>query len=320
MDHAMGGVPATAAHEGQPQRPGWWWTIGNLLLAYLLTLAGLLLVVVATSPLHVDMSLAVNRDWPWAPSGVWAIAAGASPALLVAVLFALFLRLMVEWRSDWKLRLAPVVLVTFPLFLLSPPVSSEPQSQQQGFWAFVVLLVVVRQLAIVPQRGAWRPSRPLLVALGTAALLPTLATIAYRPLHPLNVQVGDRQPGGGPHWSFGDGSSFEVPFAISNESFADTRVLSMTPVASGAPVVVQLDNYSGRTFRFEDMYVPFPPAGMPATAEGSLTGRVRLAPGTCRTPGAHRAELRELVLVVETLGLTRTQRIPVSPTESLHCG
>lgn len=323
MGHAFEGTTAPALPAPDRPRAGWWATIGWTLLAAMTATVGVVAVALALSPLHVDLSLLTGEAWPWQPDTPWAVVAGFAPAVLGAAVFAVSLRLAVGWTSDWQVRLLPVFVAAVVLSAIAAtrPAAAAPDDGAASFATFVGLVVVARYAAIVPVHAPRRPSRPLLLGVAAAAVLVALATIAYRPLHPLHAQIGDERTGGGTTWGLpadGERDPRAVRFAVENASFADARILAISPLVAGAPVVVQLDN-TAPEFPISQIYVSVPADGFRAARDGGDTGRVRLAPGLC-VPGRNpRATVSGLVFTVQTLGLRRTQRVTLTEPVALRC-
>jgi hypothetical protein len=322
MRTAISTTPALPAPD-RP-RPGWWATIGWTLLAAMTCTVGLVAIAVALSPLHVDLSLATGDVWPWQPDTPWAVVAGFAPAVLGAAVFAVALRFAVRWTSDWQVRLLPVFAAMVVLSMIAatrPAPAGAPDDGAAAFSVLVALVVVARYAAIVPVRAPHRPPRPLVVGVAVAAVLVAVATIAYRPLHPLHAQIGDERAGGGTTWGLPADDERDpraVRFAVENASFADARIVAIRPLAAGAPIVVQLDN-TAPEFPPSQMHVPVPADGFLVGREGGDSGRVRLAPGLCAPGRAPRARLSGLLFTVETLGLRRTQRVTLTEPVLLRC-
>lgn len=315
MDHAIGGMPATTNETRRRERPGWWWTIGSVLLAWLMTTAGLLLALIPLSLLKADLSLFTLRGWAWAPDGAWATAAGIGPAFLTAVLFALSLRFAVEWRSDFKLLLLPAMLPVLGVLVLA---TEGAPYESGGAGAFLLTLVIVRQLAIVPDRNPWRPHRWQIAAIAVATLALTAATLAYRPFHPLHVQLGDEERGSGVSYLLGhDANPRVLAFGFDNASFADARIVTAAPIADGAPVVVRFPNPEPHALH--EGWLSLPAGGMNLAPGTSDSAVIRLVPGLCRDGRGHPAEVRGLEVQVETLGMLRTQRFVRDAPVTLHC-
>lgn len=324
MDHAVGGASA-ATSEPEQERPGWWWTIGSLLLAYVLTVAALLLILLALSPLGVEPELILD-EWPWRADGLWAAAAGLGLALPFDLLFALAARFVVEWRSDWKLRLAPLLAAALAASWLTRDIERGGEQNAGALCAFALLVVVMRYVAIRTSRGPSRPPLPLLLGGGAVAVLLVAVGLTYRPLHPLELQLGTASSGVEDRWGFDAGDGHRaVDFALDNASDRGVRIVGVRAETTGGPVAVQIGN-PAEEFASSEMYVPLPAGGLPLAADGSdsadtdTIGRIRLPPGSCRDSGVvHRADVRGLVVAVETVGLTRTQRLRLDSPIVLRC-
>lgn len=291
MDHAIGG--ASGATLEQPQRPGWWWTIGCLLLASLLSIVVTALVVWPLTALHVVPS-DFDRPgaWPWPRTSVWAIAAGLGPLLLTGFGFGLATRVVVSAFGDWRVRLWPIAL----LFALA----AQPPAGQAGSSGLgLLLLIVVRQWSITREPLARLP-RPAWLAIGVTGLLLALATVSYQPLHPLTVEsTWDSSENGRPARS--------LPFTLAVDGAAGAQILSVSAPTDGiGPVgyVVQLD---GRDTL--DRHLP---------RGARVYGAIELSPGFCRR-GSASVRPETLLVRMRVLGLERTQRLELNAANNIGC-
>lgn len=320
MDHAVGSVPAQA--PASQERPGWWQTIGCLLLAWLLTIAAVLVLALVTSPLKLDLSLAAGLSWPWTARDPWALAAALWPAALMALLYGQALAVAVRATTDWKVRLTPVVLVVFAIAALVPDAAAESGDGRDpaAAWALLTLVVVARYAAFTRTREPWRPTRLQLAALAAVALVTTAAALAYRPFHPLHAQIGPEGVGRGIQWGFGGDDERDpraVSFGIENVGFGDARIVAVR-AAGFDRTVVQFDTRA-ESFTPSTAYVSLPRDGLPLAPGGTATGRVRLAPGSCAGGNSVSIVLDALVVELETLGTRRTQRFEPAAPVLLSC-
>lgn len=319
MTHAIA-APSTAA-PAEPDRLGWWATIGMVLIASMAAVFLLIAVGLPLSLLHVDFSLVSGKGWPWAPSTPWAVVAATTTVGLQALLFAVALRLAGRLIWGWHARPLALLLAA-AVFAATTLVAGIAEVRDAGLLPFVVLVVLARYAVFVrelPPR--LRLPRPALAAIGAAVALASVATLAYRPLHPLHVQIGSDRVGSGTHWGFGGDAERdprEIAFGYENDSFAAARVVSVEALASGAAVVVQRDD-PALVSAPQDGWVPFPTGGVALRSGADQTGHVRLAPGSCSADPSTTAQLHALLFTVETLGLRRTQQIAPADPVILSC-
>lgn len=319
MEHAVGSAPAEAPSQETP-RPGWWLTIGTLLVAALIAFAGSLLVIALTQPFKLDMTVLVEH----APSSYrddtpWGFVARAWPALVVALLFGQGVRLAARMHSDWRVRATPVALVVLLMMLIGDDrAGGSDAADGRAFWSLVALVLVTRYVAFTRAPAPPAPSRLWRALIGLVALVVTAAALAYPAFHPLHVQVGDMVNGtSGPQHGFpgdGDRDPRVVDVGLDLRSPAGARIRSIrTDLSSGAPVVVEVAD-SALT------YGPLPPQGVALTGDETLTARVRLERGTCAPgPGETQVGFNSLSIELETLGLRRTQHVTLPRSVTLTC-
>lgn len=296
MDHAIGGASGATLEEPR-QRPGWWWTIGCLLLASILSIPIVALVIWPLSALHVIPSdLGDPGSWPWPRTSAWATAAGLGPLLLVGFGFAYATRFVVARNTEWEVRLWPIAL----LFVLAAtlPVGASEQGDRNGFW--LLLLIVVRQGAITREPLSRRLPRPAWLGFGAAALLLALVTVSYQPLHPLSVEsTWDSSGNGHPARS--------LPFTLAVDGAAGVRILSVSAPSDGLGPVSYVMQLDGR--RTLDRHLP---------QGASVSGSIEISPAYCRR-GSASVRPETLLVRMRVLGRERTQRLALDAANNISC-
>jgi len=306
MEHSASAI-GTPLPEKQSDPPGWTWLAASLVICAIvsyLALAVMLQLSQLGRLLPSNLSYDDNTfGWPWPVTDAWSLLANVGQALLVGFALAGTLRLAVQrlWR-DWELRAWPIAIA----WAIGAPASST-------LAASALIVVVARTIALRPAvTPRPRPRRVVVLALAFGAMVLTVASLSYQPLHPLLATFSDRQ---NPLVSTDLGPEFpESPqslgFAVRNDGVAAVQIRSMRAVGWETSVVVV--ERSERS-----------PTGGSLARHGELAGTIRLASGFCQTPAAGLRQPAATVTALEVrykaLGAERVQRLKVSPSENLFC-
>ncbi len=278
-------------------------------LAYVLAALLCLAVVLPLSFVGLAPSDADRLLWPWpSDDGIWALAANvACLALWCSALAWSARRCVRDWTDDHDLRLWPIGL--------AGALATEPSSATAvtGLAAFALVVVVARQVALTPRPAPrWRPSRVQRVAVIVACVALAVAALSYQALHPLSASFENRgSPAGMSIWSSNGDRSLHFQLGNDGTSALTVRGIDVADVAArSATVEVR---------------------GMVDTAAGSLVGQriargqtfrgdVTLTQSGCRDARTNgHATIYGLDVRYETLGMTRTQWLPVDPPARLRC-
>jgi hypothetical protein len=256
---------------------------------------------------------------PASIDGYWAWLSYATKAALACGLFAWALRLCTRgWTDDWDLRLWPVT-DAIAIALASP---GDDGALSLAGCALVV--VVARNVALVPRPAPrWRPPPWQRAAVIAGIAIVAVAALAYRPFHPLSAAFQGRDSD--TSFGFGTGgdparASTELAFTIGNEGLAAVTVRSIHAFDE-APADVDVMTHRTDVTTARSLAGLHRPVGMERIAPGDqLQAWLKLSNASCRGPDrVRRDEVRELVVRYETLGLIRTQRLPIDPPALLRC-
>lgn len=311
MEHSAA-LPGTLPATG-PKRPGWLRTTGRTLAALIVSTLGVRLAVGLMGSVGFLPEDSVDTSWPLPAEDVWALATDLSLVLITSVALALCLRWYMERNEpEWDLRFWPLAAVAALLFAVGEQriAVGGRVMVDVGFIAFVVLVVVARQLAPVP-RTSDRRGRSSSTVLGVGGAVALLVAMTYQPLHPLAFDSSRSQTE-----PIHDGHG--LYFNLASAGVGGARVRSIDVVGDGrAATLVEVDHQHDHGA--VSSYRPL--AGGVSVLRGELLGiRVRVAPSACR--GERRAvstAVSAIEVHLDTLGLARTQRFEVDPPARLRC-
>jgi hypothetical protein len=161
------------------------------------SIVGFLAAFVALIPLFwIDLPIQftdgmTGRGWPWRIEGLWSFAADLGPLLLCGAAFAFGVDAFIGRHTGIACRRAPIALAAATVGWVSlGGVSHAGLLTINGFLAFVVIVVVVREVS-VHERAPMRWTRPRLAAAAGAVFALAVASLSYGFLHPLSAGTAE---------------------------------------------------------------------------------------------------------------------------------
>lgn len=126
-----------------------------------------------------------GRGWPWRIEGPWSLAADVGPLLFCGTAFAFGAAAFIGRHTGVECRRVPIALAAATIGWVSlGGVSQGGLLALNGFLAFIVIVVVVRE-ASVHERMPMRRTRSRVAAAVGAVLVLALTSVSYGLLHPL---------------------------------------------------------------------------------------------------------------------------------------
>ncbi len=288
MEYLSSSLRATRAAPA-PKRPSW-------IRATRVTLSGLIfgwvvlfvLTLLATA-LHVAPTYGHGGGlhgiaWPWAAVDPWATLADVGWAAALCLTLAYGLRASVRaYLEGWALRFWPTAIAL--------AIGFTGREDRATPIAFALLVVVLRNVALVPQPlPRVRAARPRQLGLAALVALLTAAALSYQPLHPL-VAVPGRSHAAPGLWSG----------VFTNDGSSTITVRSAT--IAGFP-------HSLASLEFD---------GKRALAPGEETRVIARVRRDACAAGFISSSVGSVVVRYDVLGFTRTQRYPIEPPAQLAC-
>ena len=286
---------AVPAHGREEERPSW--TGVTVLTAVALVVGGIALylalsLIVWLGLLPADVS-PLDLGTRWNGGDTWALLASFGWIALPCLALGWFVAWTIAgWKKGWHVRSWPVALAI--------AIGVGAGSDDSKVVAFALVVVVARNVALVPAGERTQPSRSRTVAVAAGALAVALLAFSYHPFHP--IAAGFEGGGHGDRGTFG--------FMLENEGLAPLTIRSVRAdwLSPGHDVAVE-GRVAGRAYR-----------RMPGIELGrgeTLDGRMRLLGQPC--PARSLSTYGWVIVRYEVLGVARTQVFRVQPPARLRC-